>query len=95
MIQQFVFAIPLIIAVSLVWAATRHEKLPRIFRHALGYALSISAGMAVLLLVLVLWPIVGTAWLSAIIGGVVFFTWTRQRLWKRRSVQRPGAGKTR
>jgi hypothetical protein len=82
MIEQFALAIPLIAAVSLAWAATRHEAMPQILWHALSYALSVGAGMAALLLVLVLWPIIGTGWLSAIIGGVVLVTSAVRRIQK-------------
>ncbi len=95
MIKDLVFAIPLIIAVSLVWAATRHEKMPQIFRHATVFALKIVAGMAVLLLALVLWPIIGTPWLSALIGGVVFLTSLGPRAWIRISAKQPVAHRTR
>jgi multisubunit Na+/H+ antiporter MnhB subunit len=32
---DFWYAVPLIVALSLVYAATRHEELKKIFRHAL------------------------------------------------------------
>jgi len=48
------FAAPLIIAVSLVYAATRHEEMGPILSHALRVGIWIVGFMAVILLVLVL-----------------------------------------
>ncbi len=49
------YAIPVVAAFSLVYAASRHESWPKIFRHALRLALSITgimvATMAALLLI--------------------------------------------
>jgi hypothetical protein len=42
------YALPLIIAVSLVYAATRHEEMRDILPHALKFGLWIVVGMAVL-----------------------------------------------
>jgi hypothetical protein len=45
--------------------------------------------MAALLLVLILWPIIGTAWLSALLGGAAFLYSMGRRVWKRhRTVKR-------
>ena len=55
MINVYWFAPPLVVAISLVYAASRHESWPRIFRHALRLSLSICgimvATMAFLLLI--------------------------------------------
>ncbi len=48
------YAVPLVIAVSLVYAATRHEQIVPILRHAVRVALWIVGFMAVVLLVLVI-----------------------------------------
>ncbi len=40
-IPQYLFAIPLILVFSLVYAGTRHEKAAPILRHAGRFALSI------------------------------------------------------
>jgi predicted Zn-dependent protease len=48
------YAFPPVIAVSLVYAATRHERLVPILRHALGFALRIIALMAVILAILMM-----------------------------------------
>lgn len=48
------YAVPLVIAVSLVYAATRHEQIAPILRHALRVAMWIVGFMAVVLLVLML-----------------------------------------
>jgi len=48
------YALPLVIAISLVYAATRHERLGPILRHALRVGMWIVGFMAVVLLVLVL-----------------------------------------
>jgi hypothetical protein len=42
------YAVPLIIAVSLVYAATRHEDMREILPHALRFGLWTVAGMVVL-----------------------------------------------
>ena len=42
------YAVPLIIAVSLVYSATRHEEMRDILPHALRFGLWIVFGMAVL-----------------------------------------------
>jgi len=49
---NLVFALPLIIAVSLVYAATRHEDMREILPHALRFGLWIVFGMAVLFVLL-------------------------------------------
>jgi hypothetical protein len=50
------YALPLVLAVSLVYAATRHEKMGPILRHALWYALWILAFMGILFVILLgLW----------------------------------------
>jgi hypothetical protein len=46
------YAIPLIVAVSLVYAATRHEEMREILPHALRFGLWIVFGMAVLFVLL-------------------------------------------
>jgi len=51
------YALPLIIAVSLVYSATRHEKVRPLLRHALRVGLWIAGFMLVLFLLLALfWP---------------------------------------
>lgn len=46
------YAVPLIIAVSLVYAATRHEDMREIFPHALRFGMWIVVGMGVLFVIL-------------------------------------------
>ncbi len=46
------YALPPVIAASLVYAATRHEQMPAILRHAAGVAVRIGALMAVILAIL-------------------------------------------
>ena len=54
-INIYWYALPLILAISLVYSASRHEAWPRIFRHAARVFIMIAAllagTMAVLLLV--------------------------------------------
>ena len=52
--SDFWFALPLVIAVSLVYAATRHEAMESILRHALRIGTWIVVFMAVIFVVLVL-----------------------------------------
>ncbi len=47
------YAVPLIVAVSLVYAATRHERLPEIFYRAARVASSIVIFMGAILVALV------------------------------------------
>ncbi len=53
-INQLWYALPLIVAVSLVYAGTRHEYLLPILQHALRFAGWIVAFMAVVLVVLMI-----------------------------------------
>lgn len=46
------YAVPLIVAVSLVYAATRHERLSAILARGLGCGLTIAGFMALILVVL-------------------------------------------
>lgn len=46
------YALPLIVAVSLVYAATRHERLGAIFARGLGCGLTIAGFMALILVIL-------------------------------------------
>ncbi|MBN2579473.1 MAG: hypothetical protein JXB10_10815 [Pirellulales bacterium] len=48
----FVFAVPLVIALSLVYAATRHEEMKDILRHALRMGITITVFMAVIFVIL-------------------------------------------
>jgi hypothetical protein len=50
--NDFWYALPLIVAVSLVYAATRHEAMEPILRHALRVAVWIVGFMAVVFAVL-------------------------------------------
>jgi len=50
-ILDFWYAIPLIVAICLVYAATRHEDMGAILRHAVRFGASIVLFMAVLLVV--------------------------------------------
>jgi len=84
MIQSFLFASYLIIVISLVWGATHHERMPQILGHAVAFGLSVFAGMGVVLLLLILWPIIGTAWILVLIIGTVFGTSIGRRLYRRR-----------
>jgi hypothetical protein len=52
--NAFWYALPLIIAVSLVYAATRHETMEPILRHAVRIAIWIVGFMAVVLAALIL-----------------------------------------
>jgi len=49
---DFWYAVPLIVALSLVYAATRHENLKAIFRHALRVAVMVVVFMAVIFVIL-------------------------------------------
>lgn len=53
-IRQLWYAIPLVLVISLVYAATRHESVVPIFRHALGCGTWIVGLMAVVLAILLL-----------------------------------------
>jgi hypothetical protein len=53
-IGELWYAVPLAVAVSLVYAATRHEALGRIFKHAMGCGAWIVGLMAVGLVILTL-----------------------------------------
>ena len=48
------YALPLIVAVSFVYAATRHERLGEIFKQGIGCTLTIAGCMALILLILAL-----------------------------------------
>ncbi len=52
MINQLWYAAPLIVAISLVYAATRHELLEPILKHALRFAVMTVGLMGVVLAVL-------------------------------------------
>ncbi len=54
MINQLWYAAPLIVAISLVYAATRHELLEPILRHALRFAVTITTLLGGVLAVLAL-----------------------------------------
>ena len=53
-IHHLWYALPLIVAVSFVYAATRHERLGAIFSRGLGCGLTIAGFMALILLLLAL-----------------------------------------
>jgi hypothetical protein len=46
------YAVPLIVATSLVYAATRHEEMREILSHAFWFGLKVSGGMAFLFVLL-------------------------------------------
>ncbi len=48
------YSVPLIVAISLVYSATRHEELAPILSHAVRLAIMIAGFMAVILVVLAL-----------------------------------------
>ena len=48
------YSVPLIVAISLVYAATRHERPAPLLRHALRVALSIGGFMLLISLVLLI-----------------------------------------
>lgn len=52
MINQMVYAIPLIVVISLVYAATRHERAEHILPHAVRLATSITVFMGVIFAIL-------------------------------------------
>lgn len=54
LINSYWFAPPLILAISLVYAASRHESWPRIWRHAARLFLMISGILLATTLVLLL-----------------------------------------
>ncbi len=54
MINSFWFAVPLLVAVSLVYAATRHEELGPILSHALRVAVWIAGFMLLVFAILYL-----------------------------------------
>jgi len=53
-INQFWFAAPLIVAVSLVYAATRHEQMGPILRHAARFGAWTTGFMTLVFLILAL-----------------------------------------
>jgi len=53
-VNQFWYALPLIVAISLVYAATRHEQMGPILRHAVRLGVWIAGFMAVVFAVLLL-----------------------------------------
>jgi hypothetical protein len=63
MINQFWYALPLVVVISLVYSATRHELMPSILVHAVRLGLWITGFMAAIFVVL--WGI--GLWLSG--GG--------------------------
>ncbi len=54
MINVYWFAPPLVAAISLVYAASRHESWPRILRHALKIGLTIFGFMVLTMAVLLM-----------------------------------------
>ena len=50
-VDRMWFALPLIVAVSLVYSATRHERMGPILEHAVRFAIWIVGFMAVVLVV--------------------------------------------
>ncbi len=46
------YSLPLIVAISLVYSATRHEAMPDILRHALRLGIMITGFMAAILVAL-------------------------------------------
>ncbi len=52
--NQFWYALPLIVAISLVYAATRHEQMGPILRHAMRLGIWVAGFMAVVFAVLLL-----------------------------------------
>ena len=91
MVQSFLFASYLIIVISLVWGATRHERMPQILRHAFSFGSFIFAGMGAIFLLLIIWPLIGTAWILGLIAGTVFVTSIGRRLYRRRVAVRGNA----
>ncbi len=53
-VNQFWYALPLIVTISLVYAATRHEEMTPILQHALRLGIWIVGFMAVVFVVLLL-----------------------------------------
>ena len=49
---QMWYFLPLLVSISLVYAATRHEQMGPIFRHAARFAVSISVFLAVVFAIL-------------------------------------------
>lgn len=45
-------AVPLVVSVSLVWSATRHELMPAILRHAVRFAVWVLAFMGLFMVLL-------------------------------------------
>ncbi|MEQ8208954.1 MAG: hypothetical protein RH917_03910 [Lacipirellulaceae bacterium] len=45
-------AVPLVVSVSLVWSATRHELMPSILRHAVRFAVWVLAFMGLFMVLL-------------------------------------------
>lgn len=54
MINQMWFAVPLIVVISLVYAATRHETMPAILSHAVRLGGWITGFMAVVFVILLI-----------------------------------------
>ncbi len=51
-VNQLLYAIPLIVTVSLVYAATRHEEMAPILQHAVRVAVWIVSFMAIVFVIL-------------------------------------------
>lgn len=45
-------AVPLVVSISLVWSATRHELMPAILRHAVRFAVWVLAFMGLFMVLL-------------------------------------------
>jgi len=62
--SQLWYAVPLVVVVSLVYAATRHERLGEILSHALGFGAMVVGFMAAIALVLL-----AISWFDTMIAG--------------------------
>jgi len=86
--NQLWYAVPLVVVVSLVYAATRHEQLGPILSHALRFGAMVVGFMAAVLVVLV-----AVAQFGGIVLGILFalgFAWWGLEKWRarRRSAKR-------
>jgi hypothetical protein len=89
--NQLWYAVPLVVVVSLVYAATRHEQLGPILSHALRFGGMVVGFMAAVLVVLV-----AVAQFGGIVLGILFALgfawWAVGKWWNRKSRPRASSG---
>jgi hypothetical protein len=82
LVHPLLYAVPLVIAISLVWAATRHEEILPILRQSLGCAGSMTCLLLLVLALLAIWPFIGTGWMSLILAVLFLASSFGPRVWK-------------